>query len=214
MAFPGDSFATADPARWLAARKGDPPGGTTGRVGCGTGWMRRPCRTQIHERKHFQSKRSSVCSLENASQTETKLSRSIFSISISTAGTHAAHVVAVSVELADPAAAAIAVVVVAVVAGGDRAADNRGADETGSNAPAPAERLGLTWVVVDAIVPVTASATRPSAAILVLIDMRNSIRLKRPLWSACPVGRRLVDSGSKRAPGFRIDYYSSVNTVT
>src|SRR6476661_11097057 len=123
MAFPGDSFATADPARWLAARKGDPPGGTTGRVGCGTGWMRRPCRTQIHERKHFQSKRSSVCSLENASQTETKLSRSghlrssVLANSV-TAGTHAAHVVAVSVELADPAAAAIAVVVVAVVAGG------------------------------------------------------------------------------------------------
>ena len=31
-------------------KKVDPPGGTTGRVGCGTGWMRRPCRTQdLHE---------------------------------------------------------------------------------------------------------------------------------------------------------------------
>src|ERR1700710_1626127 len=34
--------------RWSgpARKKVDPPGGTTGRVGCGTGWMRRPCRTQ------------------------------------------------------------------------------------------------------------------------------------------------------------------------
>src|SRR6266545_5037551 len=58
-----------------------------------------------------------------------------------TAGTHAADVVAEGVELANPAAAAIAVVVVTVVAGGDGGADNRGADEAGSNAPA--ERLGL-----------------------------------------------------------------------
>src|SRR5207245_2771100 len=58
-----------------------------------------------------------------------------------TAGADAADVIAESVELADPAAAAIAVVVVTVVAGGDGGADNRGADEAGSNAPA--ERLGL-----------------------------------------------------------------------
>src|SRR4029434_10946460 len=57
------------------------------------------------------------------------------------AGADATDVVAESVELADPAAAAIAVVVVAVVAGGDGAADNRSADEAGSNAPV--QRLGL-----------------------------------------------------------------------
>jgi len=57
-----------------------------------------------------------------------------------TAGTHAAHVIAVSVELANPAAAAIAVVVT-IAAGGDGGADNRGANEAGSDAPA--ERLGL-----------------------------------------------------------------------
>src|SRR5882757_7731528 len=57
------------------------------------------------------------------------------------AGADAAHVVAVSVELANPAAAAIAVSVVAVVAGGDRAADHGGADDAGSNAPAKAERF-------------------------------------------------------------------------
>ena len=58
-----------------------------------------------------------------------------------TAGPDAADVIAEGVELANPAAAAIAVVVVTVVAGGDGGADNRGADEAGSNAPA--ERLGL-----------------------------------------------------------------------
>src|SRR2546430_10475290 len=57
------------------------------------------------------------------------------------AGPHAADVIAEGVELANPAAAAIAVVVVTVVAGGDGGADNRGADEAGSNAPA--ERPGL-----------------------------------------------------------------------
>src|SRR4051794_29211628 len=59
------------------------------------------------------------------------------------AAANAAHVVAVNVVLRNERAAAIAVVVVAVVAGGDRAADNRSTNEAGSNAPAPAERLGL-----------------------------------------------------------------------
>src|SRR3954462_8027616 len=77
--------------------------------------MRRPCRTQIH---FSRSDQPSVI-----------------------AGADAAHVVAVSVELANPAAAAIAVSIVAVVAGGDRAADDGGADDAGSNAPAKAERF-------------------------------------------------------------------------
>src|SRR5712672_3576644 len=55
------------------------------------------------------------------------------------AGADAAHVVAVSVELANPAAAAIAVAIGAVAAGGDRAADDGGADDAGSNAPAGAK---------------------------------------------------------------------------
>src|SRR5947209_12248920 len=57
------------------------------------------------------------------------------------AGADAAHVVAVGIELAHPAAAAIAVSIISVVAGGDRAADDGGADDAGSNAPAMAERL-------------------------------------------------------------------------
>src|SRR4051812_10036444 len=78
--------------------------------------MRRPCRTQLH---FFQSIRSEV------------------------ADAHVADKLAVHVVARGPAAAAIAVVV-AVVRGGDGGADNRGADEAGSNAPAPAERLGLS----------------------------------------------------------------------
>src|SRR3954462_5783178 len=82
--------------------------------------MRRPCRTQIH---FSRSDQPSVI-----------------------AGADAAHVVAVSVELANPAAAAIAVAIVAVVAGGDRAADDGGADDAGSNAPAEAERVCIGLV--------------------------------------------------------------------
>src|SRR5712691_11700672 len=38
--------------------------------------------------------------------------------------------------------------------------------------------LASAWVVVDAMVPATASVASASAAILVLIDMTNSIRLR------------------------------------
>src|SRR3984885_2797823 len=95
----------------------NPPGGTTGRVGYDTGWMRRPCRTRDP--------------------------RSGDEPSIVIAGTYAAEIVAIGIELADPAAAAIAVIIVAV-AGGDRTADHGGAEETRSEAPAeaPGFRLG------------------------------------------------------------------------
>jgi hypothetical protein len=64
-----------------------------------------------------------------------KLQRSRSSVVV--AATNAAHVVAVSIELANPAAAAIAAMVVAVVRS-DRAADYGGADETGPDTPAEA----------------------------------------------------------------------------
>src|SRR4030081_1919410 len=67
-----------------------------------------------------------------------ELSRS----SLVVAGTNAAHVVAVGVELANPAAAAIAAIVVAVVRS-DRAADYGGADETGPDTPAEAGTPGF-----------------------------------------------------------------------
>src|SRR3954451_2415435 len=41
---------------FVSTQKVDPPGGTTGRVGCGTGWMRRPCRTQDPREAFFSSK--------------------------------------------------------------------------------------------------------------------------------------------------------------
>src|SRR6266852_1437430 len=98
MALPGNSFATPPHSPDRPAKKVDPPGGTTGRVGCGTGVDEAPV---PDAESTTNSGRSSVA-----------------------AGTHAAHVVAVSVELANPAAAAIAVVIVAVIAGGDCGADD------------------------------------------------------------------------------------------
>src|SRR6202022_4436107 len=115
----------------LLGKEDDPPGGTTGRVGCGTGWMRRPCRTRDPQVK------------------STKLSVVI-------AGANHAHVIAVGVELAHPAAAAIAVVVVVAVVGSDRTADYGGAEQTGSDAPQarPPPPPAWAWVVVEARPPV------------------------------------------------------------
>lgn len=48
MAFLHDSFATAVAQGWLG-QKNDPPGGTAGRVGFGTGWMRRHAGHRNHE---------------------------------------------------------------------------------------------------------------------------------------------------------------------
>src|SRR6202035_5870244 len=45
-------FMRGEPAR---LKKVDPPGGTTGRVGCDTGWMRRPCRTRDPQQKRFRA---------------------------------------------------------------------------------------------------------------------------------------------------------------
>src|SRR5271165_390485 len=55
----------------------------------------------------------------------------------SVAGTNNADVIAVGVELAHPAAVAIAVIGIGI-ARGDGAADHGGADEAGTDAPAPA----------------------------------------------------------------------------
>src|SRR5580692_8372556 len=97
------------------AKKMTRPGGQPGGSGAAQGWMRRPCRTQDPR----SVSRSSVI-----------------------AGADAADVIAVSVELANPAAAAIAAIVITVVARSDRAADHGGSDETGADAPAKAETMG------------------------------------------------------------------------
>jgi hypothetical protein len=59
--YPKSSIATRWPAIDRAARdkevidkKFDPPGGTTGRVGYGTGWMERPCRTEDSRIRTFE----------------------------------------------------------------------------------------------------------------------------------------------------------------
>src|SRR5260370_40921383 len=55
--------------------------------------------------------------------------------------------------------------------------------------PPPPPPPACAWVVVEARLPVTASVARARAAILVLIDMRNSIRLhaarlvRMPSWT-------------------------------
>src|SRR5882757_9494589 len=59
------------------------------------------------------------------------------------AGADPADIVAVSVELAHPAAATIAVIVVAGLVGGDGAANHRRADHAGGDAEAQAKTLGF-----------------------------------------------------------------------
>jgi hypothetical protein len=87
-------------------KKVDPPGGTSGRVASSTGWMRRPCWTQIHEKR--------LWGLKWFAWKETLLKQQPSQPSKSvSAGPNAADVIAVGVELANPAATAIAVVVVA-----------------------------------------------------------------------------------------------------
>ncbi len=73
-----------------------------------------------------------TCSREENASNKNPLSRSSV-----VAGAHVADVVAVGVELANPAAAAIAVIIVAVVRS-DRAADHGGANDACSDAPADA----------------------------------------------------------------------------
>src|SRR5258708_27924936 len=105
----------------ISSKKSDPPGGTTGQVGYGTGWMRRPCRTQDPHQLSRSSNRSVVI-----------------------AGANGADVVAVNIELANEGAAAIAAIIRAIVRS-DRGADDCRADQAGADAPAepPTSRLCL-----------------------------------------------------------------------
>src|SRR5437660_11364199 len=94
----------------------DPPGGTAGRVGYDTGWMRRPCRTQLHY---------SVDLLE-------------------VADANAVHVLAERVVTRSQAAAAIVGVVDRAIAGGDRGANDGGGGKAGADAPTPVvDRIGF-----------------------------------------------------------------------
>ena len=114
------------------------------------------------------------------------------------AGAHAADVIAERVELANPAAAAITIVVVAVI-GGDRAADDRGSDEACANAPAPAERLGLSLRGGgrDRAGNGERGKSESGNPGLDRHDKLHPVEAV-PLWSACIFGRRLFDSGSNR----------------
>src|SRR5262245_18706533 len=93
----------------------DPPGGTAGRVGYDTGWMRRPCRTQLHS-----------------------VDRLVV------ADANAVHVLAVHVVTGGQAADTIGGVVDRAVAGGDRGADDGGGGQTSAKTPAPVvDRIGF-----------------------------------------------------------------------
>ena len=177
------------------------PGGQPGGSGCDTGWMRRPCRTRNPRSKRFRAKRGFAGSRqENASAKP--LGRSVRNCSCERGRcscrkrrTGEPSRSGDSRRSSSRRCAAIAVPTIG------------GADQAGADAPAEAAALAWAWVVEVAIVPVTASAATARAAILVLIDMRNSILLRAaPLWSACPVGRSLSDSGSKPGRGNSVDW--------
>ena len=188
MAFRGDSFATecrAGPTVhgvvlrvlvWglLRSKKVDPPGGTTGRVGCGTGWMRRPCRTQDPREKRFQSK----CKVEGRfASFRKRYSNQTQSIDLSNCR-----------NARGPCSCRKRRTGERRRSGDSRRSSNRRCWRRSRcrqsqhrrgrlQRPSPSRAAWPVLVVVEAIVPVTARAARATAAILVLIDMRNSIRL-------------------------------------
>src|SRR6266704_2898 len=146
--------------------------------------MRRPCRTQ-----------------------DPRLS--VFSRSV-VAGANPADEIAVGVELTNPAAAAIAAIVVAVIAGGDRAADHGGADETGSDAPAEALGFGLGGAGGDAAGNGKSSEGKRGNS--GLDRHRKLYPVERgPWWSACPLDGALSKPVriAPRKYGF-VDYFSAI----
>src|SRR6516162_5920733 len=106
------------------------PDETAGLVGRDTGWMRRLCRTQDPRSERVLSKARRLAGAARLS-----LPR------MSVAGAGRAEVIAVGIEMANEAAAAIAVVI--AVIGGDRAADDCGADNAGSDTPAQTKWSGF-----------------------------------------------------------------------
>src|SRR5258708_6025209 len=165
----------------ISSKKSDPPGGTTGQVGYGTGWMRRPCRTQDPHQLSRSSNRSVVV-----------------------AGANGADVVAVNIELANEAAAAIAAIVRAIVRS-DRGADDCGADQACADAPAEAAASGLRLGGGGSEAATEGKRGQRESGNSGL-DRHEKLHpvVSGPLWSACPVGRSLFDSGSNRRRGFQV----------
>jgi hypothetical protein len=73
--------------------------------------------------------------------------------------------------------------------------------------------LASAWVVLEAMLPVTARVARARAAIPVLIDMGNSIRLRRAVVVRMPVGRSVFEAGSisSREFGFVVYFFAITN---
>src|SRR5258706_1334214 len=103
----------------ISSKENDPPGGTTGRVGYGTGVDEAP--------------------VPDAGSTSTQ---PIINRSVVIAGANGADVVAVNIELANEGAAAIAAIIRSIVRS-DPGADDSVADQAGADAPAEAAASGL-----------------------------------------------------------------------
>src|SRR5882672_2395795 len=93
-----------------AEKKVTRPGRRPGGSGTARGWMRRPCRTQDPQSERFRAKRMPV-RVKKTRQTKNQLSRSS-NRSVVIAGANGADVVAVSIELANEGAAAIAAITI------------------------------------------------------------------------------------------------------
>src|SRR5206468_653227 len=89
-------------------------------------------------------------------------------------------------------------IVVTVIAGGDCAADDGCANEAGSNAPAPADRLGLRLGGGSDRAGNGKGRESESGKLGLDRHLETPSCVRRPLWSACRVGRNIFESGSMR----------------
>ena len=157
-------------AIFVLVKKGDPPGGTAGRVGARHGVDEVPWVQRVSTKRGIHAVRKK-----------------------SVADVHGADVAAEGVVLAHQAGAIIR----SRGRGGDRAADDGGAEQACTETPARWKPWASALVVVEAMLPATVRAATARAAILVLIVMGYSIRLRTVRCGPLvPIGRRLLRSGS------------------
>src|SRR5882757_9398645 len=175
---------------------GERPGGS----GTTRGWMRRPCRTQ--------DPRSIAFSGEAASQQDNASDQIMPIDDGSVAAANAADIVAEGVEPANPAAAAIAVIIGIGIAGGDRGADDGGAEQARADAKAVVEAAMIEAAVMEAMgfggrgggSDAAGDGERGNGESGKFgLDRHKGLHPVEcgPLWSACPIGRRIFDSGSR-----------------
>src|SRR5258706_6603052 len=148
--------------------------------------MRRPCRTQDPHQLSRSSNRSVVI-----------------------AGANGADVVAVSIELANEGAAAIAAITIKrAIVRSDRGADDCGADQAGADAPAEAAASGLCMGGGGSKAARQRKRGQRKSGNSGL-DRHEKLHpvVGGPLWSACPVGRSPFHSGSTCRRGIQNTRY-------